>query len=135
LDPPIHPGLGLKRITLVCQDWGGAIGLRVLSEAPERFRRLVTMNTGIGAGFSPGEGFRQWRTFSQRVKELDIPALMRNAVLGRKLTDREVATYGAPFPTRDFQTAALVFPRLVPTRPDHPGAYDSRVAVEKLKAL
>ncbi|MGC1401747.1 MAG: haloalkane dehalogenase [Thermodesulfobacteriota bacterium] len=127
--------LDLKRITLICQDWGGAIGLRVLSQGPERFQRLVAMNTGIGAGFSPGEGFRQWRSFSQRVKELDIPGLMDQAVLRRKLTDQEVAAYGAPFPTRAFQTAALVFPRLVPTRPDHPGAYDSRVAIEKLKTL
>jgi len=127
--------LNLKQITLICQDWGGAIGLRILGQVPERFQRLVAMNTGIGGGFSPGEGFMRWRYFSQRVKELDIPSLMRNAVLRRKLSDEEAAAFGAPFPEGSFQTAALVFPRLVPIRPDHPGAYDNRVAIEKLKTL
>jgi haloalkane dehalogenase len=127
--------LDLQRITLICQDWGGAIGLRVLSLMPERFSGVVAMNTGIGPGFSPGEGFMRWRFFSQRAKELDVPALMHNAVLRRKLTDAEAAAYGAPFPSADYQTAALVFPRLVPIRTDHPGAYDNRMAIEKLSAL
>ena len=127
--------LNLEHITLVSQDWGGSIGLRLLAQMPERFRRLVAMNTGIGAGSNPGEGFMTWRVFSQRVQELDIPALMRSAVLQRKLTDEEAAAYGAPFPDRSYQTGALIFPRLVPIRPDHPGAYDNRVALEKLKTL
>jgi len=127
--------LNLERITLICQDWGGAIGLRILGQVPERFRRLVAMNTGIGGGSSLGEGFTRWRYFSQRVKELDVPQLMRSAVLRRTLTDEEAAAYGAPFPDESFQTGALVFPRLVPTRPDHPGAYDNRPAIERLKTL
>ena len=127
--------LDLRKITLVCQDWGGAIGLRVLAQEPERFSRLVAMNTGIGPGLNPGPGFMQWRYFSQRVREMDIPGLMRNAVLRRKPSDAEAAAYGAPFPSVEYQTAALIFPRLVPIRPDHPGAYDSRVAMEKLRTL
>src|SRR5208337_1686620 len=108
---------------LICQDWGGAIGLRILSQIPERFQRLVAMNTGIGGGFLPGEGFMRWRYFSQRTEELDVPAMMRGAVLRRKLTNEEAAAYGAPFPDRSYQTGALVFPRLVPIRPDHAGAF------------
>jgi len=127
--------LELQRITLVCQDWGGAIGLRVLAQMPERFLRLVAMNTGIGAGAPPGEGFLRWRAFSQRTREMDIPALMRRAVRKRQLTDAEAAAYGAPFPSAAYQTGALIFPRLVPIRPDHPGAYENRVAIEKLKTL
>jgi haloalkane dehalogenase len=127
--------LGLQRVTLVCQDWGGAIGLRVLAQMPERFRRLVAMNTGIGGGFNLGEGFIGWRIFSQRARELDLPRMMKGAVRRRSLTDAEAAAYGAPFPAADYQTGALVFPRLVPVRPDHPGAYDNRVAIDKLKTL
>ena len=127
--------MGLQRVTLVGQDWGGAIGLRVLAQMPERFRRLVAMNTGIGGGFNPGEGFMGWRIFSQRARELDLPRMMKGAVRRRTLTDAEAAAYGAPFPSADYQTGALVFPRLVPVRPDHPGAYDNRVAIEKLKTL
>lgn len=127
--------LDLQRVTLVCQDWGGAIGLRVLAQMTERFQRLVAMNTGIGGGFNPGQGFMGWRTFSQRVRELDLPRLMKNAVRRRVLTEVEAAAYGVPFPSAAYQTGALVFPRLVPVRPDHPGAYDNRVAIEKLKTL
>jgi haloalkane dehalogenase len=127
--------LDLKGITLVCQDWGGAIGLRLLADSPNRFRRLVAMNTGIGPGLPPGEGFMVWRVFSQRMKELDAPALMRQAVLQRRLSVDEAAAYGAPFPSVAFQKGALIFPRLVPIRPDHPGAYDNRVAMEILKTL
>ena len=61
--------------------------------------------------------------------------LIRSAVLRRKLTDEEAAAYGAPFPDGSFQTGALVFPRLVPIRPDHAGAYDNRPVIERLKTL
>ena len=126
----------LQRITLICQDWGGAIGLRLLARMPERFLRLVAMNTGIGDGRkAPGEAFMRWRRFSQQVREFDLPTMMRQAVLRRTLTGAEAAAYGAPFPSPEFQTAALLFPRLVPLRPDHPGAYDNRLAIEKLKTL
>jgi haloalkane dehalogenase len=127
--------LDLKNVTLVCQDWGGSLGLRVLAQMPERFKRLVAMNTGIGTGSAPTDAFMKWRRFSQRALALDLPALMQSALKRRKLSDTEAAAYAAPFPSRDYQTGALVFPRLVPIRPDHPGAYDNRVAVEILKTL
>ena len=82
-----------------------------------------------------GGPFMVWRRFSQQQRALDVPTLMRNAVRGRTLTDAEAAAYGAPFPSAAYQTAALVFPRLVPVRPDHPGAYENRVAIETLRTL
>jgi haloalkane dehalogenase len=127
--------LDLRRMTLVCQDWGGLLGLRVLAYLPERFARLVAMNTGFPDGRDPGEPFWQWRRFAQQQRELDVPALMRRAVRRRTFTEAEAAAYGAPFPAAEYQTGALVFPRLVPVRPDHPGAYDNRVAIDRLKAL
>jgi haloalkane dehalogenase len=69
------------------------------------------------------------------VESLDVPTLMRNTLTKRQLSDVEAAAYGAPFPSKDYQTAALVFPRLVPIRKDHPGAYDNRGAIERLKTL
>jgi haloalkane dehalogenase len=127
--------LNLERITLVCQDWGGLLGLRALAEMPERFARLVAMNTGLpdGRGFS--EAFIEWRRFSQRVEALELPHLMRRSLKQRTLTEAEAAAYAAPFPSPEYQTAALVFPRLVPIRPDHPGAYHNRVAIGVLKTL
>ncbi|HLZ70069.1 MAG TPA: haloalkane dehalogenase [Dehalococcoidia bacterium] len=127
--------LDLQRITLVCQDWGGLLGLRLLAQQPQRFARLVAMNTGIPDGGDSGEPFLRWRRFAQQQRELDVPAMLRRAVRSRQLSDAEAAAYGAPFPSAAYQTGALVFPRLVPTRPDHPGAYDNRVAIESLKTL
>ena len=127
--------LDLKRITLVCQDWGGLLGLRLLAEIPERFARVVAMNTGLPVGDPGSEAFMKWRRFSQRVESLDLPLLMRNSLARRKLTDAEAAAYAAPFPSKEYQTAALVFPRLVPIRRDHAGAYDNRMAIERLKSL
>jgi haloalkane dehalogenase len=127
--------LDLRHITLVCQDWGGLLGLRVLAQMPERFARLVAMNTGFPDGRGRGEAFMKWRRFSQRVPALDVALLMRNTLKKRILGDEEAAAYQAPFPSKQYQTAALVFPRLVPIRPEDPGAYDNRVAIERLKSL
>lgn len=126
--------LNLERITLVCQDWGGLLGLRVLSEMPERFARVVAMNTGLPDGRPPGEDFMKWRRFASRVDSLDVAALMSRS-LHRKLQPAELAAYGAPFPSKQYQTAALVFPRLVPIRADAPGVYENRIAIEKLRML
>jgi haloalkane dehalogenase len=127
--------LDLRTITLVCQNWGGLIGLRVLAQMPDRFARVVAMNTDIPDGRELGEAFMRWRRFAQRQHALDIPALMRRAVHGRTLSAAEAAAYAAPFPSSAYQTGALVFPRLVPTRPDHPSAYDNRMAIEVLRSL
>src|SRR2546425_13188231 len=40
----------LSNITLVCQDWGGLIGLRLVAAQPERFSRVVAANTGLPTG-------------------------------------------------------------------------------------
>jgi len=130
----IH-ALDLRNITLVCQDWGGLLGLRVLSQMPERFTRLVAMNTGIPDGRPHGEAFMKWRRYSQRIPEFDMAAMMRGSLRTRALSDNEAAAYQAPFPSKAYQTAALIFPRLVPIRGDHPGAYDNRLAIERLKTL
>jgi haloalkane dehalogenase len=42
-----------EEVTLVCQDWGGLIGLRMVAANPERFKRVVISNTGLPAGMVP----------------------------------------------------------------------------------
>jgi haloalkane dehalogenase len=127
--------LGLERITLVCQDWGGLLGLRVLSEMPERFSRLVAMNTGIPNGGPPAPAFLKWRQFAASQRSLDLARLMKGSVRTRRITDEEAAAYQAPFPNVESQMAARVFPRLVPIRRDHPGAHENRLAIERLRTL
>ncbi len=129
--------LELGEMTLVCQDWGGLLGLRLAGLEPCRFRRIVAMNTGLPNGSfdeKAGAAFRKWRAYSQRIRELDVAWLMRRSLVRpESLADPEAAAYQAPFPGREFQAGALVFPRLVPVRPDAPGAHENRLALEGLR--
>jgi haloalkane dehalogenase len=95
----------------------------------------VAMNTGLPIGAPPGEAFLKWRRFARRVDALDMPTLMRNSLKRRKLTEAEGAAYQAPFPSKEYQTCALTFPRLVPIHPDDPGAFENRRALERLRTL
>jgi haloalkane dehalogenase len=81
------------------------------------------------------EPFLAWLRWSQTRPEIDVPAMMRRAVRRDDFTAEEAAAYGSPFPTRQHQLAARIFPRLVPTRADHPGAYDNQRAAEVLRGL
>jgi haloalkane dehalogenase len=127
--------LDLRGVTMVCQDWGGLLGLRVLARAPERYRRVAPMNTGFPCGEAMPEAFLAWRRWSQARPDIDVPALMRRSVRREGFGDVEAAAYAAPFPTREHQLGARIFPRLVPNRPDHPGAYDNRRAAAVLRTL
>jgi len=126
--------LDLNNITIIAQDWGGSIGLRLVAEASERFKRAVMMNTGIANGMAFGDAFLAWRRFSQDQVFMDVPTLVKFS-LQRKMSDAEYDAYGAPFPSKEYGRGNLVFPRLVPIRPDHPGTCDNLNAIEKLKQL
>jgi haloalkane dehalogenase len=93
------------------------------------------MNTGLPDGRAVGDEFMQWRRYAQRQRQLDAGGIVQSVLTKGTLTEAEAAAYRAPFPSPDFQTGALAFPRLVPIRPDHPGAYDNRTAIERLKRL
>ena len=119
--------LDLTRITLVCQDWGGLIGLTLPRDMANRFERLIVMNTGLGTGDVPlGEGFLAWRAFSNSKPDMDIAALMKRAAPA--LSEAEAAAYAAPFPDARYKAGVRRFPNLVPDRPDAGGAELSRRA-------
>jgi haloalkane dehalogenase len=119
--------LELRRIMLVCQDWGGLIGLTIPLDMPDRFEQLLVMNTALGTGDVPlGEGFLAWRAFANRNPDMDIAALMKRAV--PDLSDAEAAAYAAPFPDARYKAGVRRFPNLVPDRPDADGAALSRRA-------
>ncbi len=53
--------LDLERVTVVCQDWGGPIGLAQAAMMPERFEHLVIMNTWLDhPGYEYSEAIRNW---------------------------------------------------------------------------
>jgi haloalkane dehalogenase len=125
--------LELDGITLVCQDWGGLLGLRLVAEWPERFRRVVAANTFLPTGDrDPGEAFRRWQRFSQDVPELPIGMILQGATVST-LPDDVIAAYEAPFPDESYKAGARQFPMLVPSRPDDPASEPNRRAWQALE--
>ncbi len=123
--------LDLKNITLVCQDWGGLLGLTLPMDMPDRFARLIVMNTGLGTGDVPlGEGFLAWRAFNNRSPDMDIAPLMKRST--PVLSDAEANAYAAPFPDASYKSGVRRFPNLVPDHPDADGAALSRRAKDWL---
>jgi haloalkane dehalogenase/tRNA(adenine34) deaminase len=117
----------LQGATLVCQDWGGLLGLTLPMELPGAFSRLIVMNTALGTGDIPlGEGFLAWRAFNNSQPDMDIAGLMRRAVPG--ITAAEAAAYAAPFPDASYKAGVRRFPNLVPDSPEAAGAALSRRA-------
>ncbi len=119
-------GLELHNVTLVCQDWGGLLGLTIPPAMPERFERLIVMNTAIAVGESPGEGFEAWKAYAASQPDMDIAALMKRAT--PILTDAEANAYAAPFPDVSYKAGVRRFPELVMVSPDMEGAELSRRA-------
>lgn len=111
--------LDLRNVVLVCQDWGGILGLTLPPDMPERFSRLLVMNTTIPVGEFVSEGFESWRTFNRARPDLDIGGLMRRSQ--PDLTEAEAAAYDAPFPDATYKSGVRRFPELVMTDPDMDG--------------
>lgn len=127
--------LGLDGLTLLGQDWGGLIGLRLLAENPDRFRRAVAANTGLPTGDNPmGDAFEAWRRFSQETPELPVGRIVAGGCISQ-LSEEVVAAYDAPFPDESFKAGARQFPVLVPNRPDDPASGANRRAWDALRAF
>ncbi len=126
--------LVLDRITLVGQDWGGEIGLPVATEMPQRFARLVIMNTGLPTGDEPmGEGFLRWRQFAETTPDMSIGRVIRtSAVHPDSIPPEVIAAYDAPFPDASYKAGAAAWPLLVPIHPNDPGAAEMRQARQVL---
>jgi haloalkane dehalogenase len=133
VDRDVFERLDLRDVTLVCQDWGGLLGLRLVAEHPDRFRRVVAANTFLPTGDrDPGEAFTAWRTFSQEVEVLPVGGILRGATVST-LPDEVVAAYDAPFPDERYKEGARQFPVLVPATPDDPAAEPNRRAWTSLE--
>jgi haloalkane dehalogenase len=126
--------LDLTGITLVCQDWGGLIGLRLLAEQPDRFARVVAANTFLPSGDSLGPGFEAWRRFSQEVDDFDVASIIDMGTVSELSADVRAA-YNAPFPDDRYKAGARQFPTLVPDGADAPGAAENRAAWTVLEAF
>lgn len=120
--------LDLQRVTLVGQDWGGLIGLRLAAEHPDRFARLVVANTGLPPGdFPMPEVWWQFRKAIQSVPNLEVGRFVA-AGCRRPMSDAVRAAYDAPFPDDSYCTGPRAMPGLVPTVPDDPASEPNRRA-------
>ncbi len=119
--------LDLTDITLVVQDWGGLLGLTLPLDMPERFSRLIVMNTALPTGDVPmSKGFLDWRAFSNSHPDMAVGKLLARAC--PHLTPAEAAAYDAPYPDARHKAGVRRFPNLVPEFVDSPGAAIGRAA-------
>jgi len=119
--------LDLREVTLVCQDWGSLIGLRLAAESPDRFARILLSNGGLPTGGGAPPAFRIWRAFSRYSPWFPIARIVQTGTR-RKLSAAEFAAYAAPFPDRRYTVAARAYPSLVPVADDIPGVADNQRA-------
>jgi haloalkane dehalogenase len=123
----------LNRITLVVQDWGGLLGLTLPMEMPERFERMLVLNTTLACGDAPlPNGFLAWRAYANAHPDLECGKLLGRAC--PHLSAEEAAAYDAPYPDAKSKAGVRRFPNLVPERPDDPGAALSRKARDFFKS-
>lgn len=108
--------LDLRGITLVVQDWGGLLGLTLPMEMPERFRRLIVMNTALPIGRKISDGFAAWKTFAATYHHLPVAGLVALSSPGA-LNPYDAAAYDAPFPDASYQAGVRRFPQLVAVEP------------------
>lgn len=124
--------LDLQRVTLVGQDWGGLIGLRIAAEHPDRFARIVVANTGLPTGDLPmPDIWWQFRKAIQGAPELQVGRFVE-AGCRRPMSDAVRAGYDAPFPDDTYTAAPRAMPGLVPTTPDDPATEANRAAWKTL---
>jgi len=124
--------LDLRDVNLVCQDWGGIVGLRLVAEHPQRFASVVAANTGMPTGQTPvSEDLRKWPEIARQMPEFPVGRMVSMGCTGG-LTDAEIAAYDAPFPDESYKAAAKSFPALIPITPDNPAVPDQLRAWESL---
>lgn len=125
--------LDLERVTLVGQDWGGLIGLRLAAEHPDRFARIVVANTGLPTGDIPMPGiWWRFREAIQTAPTIDVGKFVESGC-ARPMSDDVRAAYDAPFPTDAYCAGPRAMPALVPTAPDDPASAANRAAWAALR--
>jgi len=127
--------MDLSGVVLVCQDWGGLLGLRLVAAYPDRFAGVIAANTFLPVGNGkPSDAFKTWRDFSQNVPEFPTGKIIQGATV-RELSPSEIAAYDAPFPDESYKAGARIFPALVPTELDDPENDANRTAWKTLSAF
>jgi haloalkane dehalogenase len=123
--------LNLNNVTLFCQDWGGTIGLFLVSKYPDRFARVVASNTGMPTGEGESDFMKMWVGMMAVATEFPWPMLETGMVT--KLSQEELAAYRAPYPTSAYEYCLITWPSLITVQPDNPGLPLNLAAWESLQ--
>jgi haloalkane dehalogenase len=125
--------LDIRDATAVMHDWGGIVGLRLVVEHPERFSRLVIMDTGPATGRQKmSDAWLKFRDFVNRTEDLPVGFLVRGGCK-KDPGDEVIAAYEAPFPSPESKAGARAFPLILPIEPDAPGAAEGRRVADALR--
>ncbi|MDX1456914.1 MAG: haloalkane dehalogenase [Marinobacter sp.] len=125
--------LNLQNITLVCQNWGSLLGLRLVAEQPERFQRIIIGNGSLPTGEDRAPAmFSLWKNFAMYSPWLPVSRLVQLGT-GRSLSRQELAAYEAPFPSAEYKAGVRAFPKLVPQSPQDPLGEANRAAWKVLE--
>ena len=128
----LFDALDLQDVTLLCQDWGGLIGLRLVAEHPDRFARVCAANTGLPDGTRRlPEAWWLFHDFVQKTPDLPIGFLVTSGCADG-LPDDVAAAYDAPFPDQTYKAGPRAFPALIPQTLDDPATPDNQRAWEVL---
>jgi len=120
--------LQLKDINIFIQDWGGLIGLRLVTANPDNFASIVAGNTMLPTGtVSPPQAFLDWQKFATTSPKFDVATVIQRATT-TDLTPEILAAYNAPFPGEEFKASARIFPALVPTSENDPESDNNKAA-------
>jgi haloalkane dehalogenase len=112
--------LDLHDVTLVCHDWGGLIGLRLVADHPDRFARVIATNTGLPNGrYRMPEEWWRFRDFVVGTPDLPVGFLVSRGCR-TEMTPEIIAAYDAPFPGPEFKAGPRAMPDLIPQSPDDP---------------
>ncbi len=126
--------MDLKDVTLVVQDWGGLLGLSLLGQHPDWFKRVVVMNTFLPIGErKPNAAFSTWVKFAKYSPVFNIGKIIQRATY-TDLSDEVIAAYNAPFPSSKYKAGARIFPAIVPMKPGMEGISYMKKAREVLGA-
>ena len=124
--------LDLTNITLFCQDWGGLLGLRLVAYYPDRFDRVCASNTFLPTGNEPfPDAFMQWREFAEKSPDFIIGKVLQKGTFS-ELSEEVIRAYNAPFPSEAYKMGSRMFPKLVPTDPQHPDGIENQHVWQKL---
>lgn len=134
--------LDLTGITLVCQDWGGPIGLSVLAAMPERFAAVAVANTLLPTCEGPPDGVADWpgpiiTAWAETCRTSDD--LPISEIIAAVCVDRPdaavLAGYDAPFPDASYKAGTLQITCCIPLDESYPGIVENRAAWRVLEAF